>query len=94
MDTETLATMESIVSGLVQMGALGIMLAYMMYKENKTIESHRKERQDWTQLSEKRNDDMKNVLDKNTTALNQHSATMDKLCDRIEKNTCEYRHTG
>lgn len=92
MQTETLTAMESIITALAQMGALGIMLAYMIYKENKTAESHKTERDEWHKSSQIRNDKMTDVVEKNTTAIVQHSATMDKLCDRIEHNECKMKN--
>lgn len=73
------------------MGALGIMLAYMMYKEAKATEAHKQERDSWQQQAEKRTDQLREVVEKNTTATVQQSAAMDKLCDQIERNTCSYR---
>jgi len=91
MEPQELAAMESIITAFAQMGALGIMLAYMIYKENKTAQTHKEERDEWHKSSQGRTDKMTEVVEKNTTAIVQHSATMDKLCDRIEHNECRMK---
>jgi len=80
--------METIVGSLVQMGALGIMLAYMMFKENKTTMSHQAERSEWHAVSQKRNDEIGKVIDKNTAAFTEHQQTMARLCEKIDNNQC------
>ena len=89
MENETVTAMETILSALAQMGALGIMLAYMMFKENKTTEAHRSERNEWHESSQRRHDEVKKVVETNTEALATHSIAMDKMCDRIERNECK-----
>jgi len=91
MDTQSIEAMEGIITALAQMGALGIMLAYMMYKENKTAESHKEERNEWHMASQSRSDKMTDVVSENTKAIVHHSATMDKLCDRIEDGQCKMK---
>ena len=81
--------MEGILSGLVQMGSLGIMLAYMMYKESKTTEAHRTERSDWHQSSQQRHDEVKKLVEHNTAALVGHTSAMEKLSDKVEHNRCK-----
>ncbi len=81
--------MESIIGALAQMGVMGIMLAYMIFKENKNAESHKSERAEWHEASRERTDEVKRVVEGNTTAMNNHSNTLERLCDRIEHNQCK-----
>jgi len=71
------------------MGALGIMLAYMMFKESKTSKTHQDERKEWHEASQHRNDEISGVIEKNTAAFTDHQQTLAILSEKIDQQKCK-----
>jgi len=81
---EIVTDMESIIGALVQSGVLGIMLAYMMYKEKMVSTVHKEERKEWHDASKERNDVIVKVVEKNTAAFTECQHNMVRLSEKVD----------
>ena len=82
---DVITDMESIIGALVQSGVLGIMLAYMMYKEKAVSATHKEERTEWHEASKERNDVIIKVVEKNTAAFTECQHNMVRLSEKVDQ---------